>query len=148
MLLIKMIKVGKSKYKRNDSNDWNCTAKKQISKMVLYHSTDLTWVQPYLAQQNSFIIATVDGLSHKWVESSWDFTLGTLCETTGRRISWSDYERLSVGTNHHNHQRIWFHRLWPIGEDDGNTGQHLMNLQYVESLLNFVTLINQIISFL
>jgi hypothetical protein len=51
-----------SEYKDNDSV---CTAKKHIIKMVLYHPADLIWVQlkPYIAQQNSFIIANVDGLS-------------------------------------------------------------------------------------
>jgi len=42
MALKKFIKVIKSEYKEYDSD---CIAKKHISKMVLYHSTDLTWVQ-------------------------------------------------------------------------------------------------------
>jgi len=42
MAPIKMIEVITSEYKEYDSD---CTAKKHISKMVLYHSTDLTWVQ-------------------------------------------------------------------------------------------------------
>jgi hypothetical protein len=42
MALIKIFKVIKSEYSEYDSN---CTAKKSSSKMVLYHSSDLTWVQ-------------------------------------------------------------------------------------------------------
>lgn len=42
MALIKVFKVIKSEYKEYDSN---CTAKRDSSKMVLYHSTYLTWVQ-------------------------------------------------------------------------------------------------------
>jgi hypothetical protein len=49
MVLLKMIEVIKSENKEYDSD---CTTKKHISKMVLYHSTDLTWVQLklYIAQ--------------------------------------------------------------------------------------------------
>jgi len=58
MALIEVIKVTTSQYKEYDSTsqykeyDSDCTAKKHIKKMVLYHSTDLTWVplKLYIAQ--------------------------------------------------------------------------------------------------
>jgi hypothetical protein len=104
MALIELIKVGKSEYKDNDSL---YTVKKQISKMMLYHSADLTWMQlkPYIAQQNSFIIANVDGLSQSKLRAVRLQPRVTLCETAGRKVSERDCERQSVGT-YHNHQRI------------------------------------------
>lgn len=82
MALIKLMKASKPKYKQYDSD---CTAKKHISKMVLYQSTDLIWVQikPYTAEKNSFKPANVDRLSHKWVDSSSTSVQGQ-CVKTGR----------------------------------------------------------------
>jgi hypothetical protein len=69
MQLIKLMKVSKPKYKKYDSD---CTAKKHISKILQYQSTDVTWVQikPYIIEKYSVKTANIDRLSHNWVLSS------------------------------------------------------------------------------